>query len=80
MKIGNDYIVERSPSIFVSRTGREDVNIFRRTNGYGAKKADGYYDIIVKFCSETGETLRAYAPLPPEITHPLLKQWGFINA
>lgn len=81
MKIGNNYLIVSAPSIFVSRAGKVDVTVWRREGRcVGAKMGDGqYYQSVAKFCAETAECLRSYAPLPPEITLPLLRQWGFIG-
>lgn len=77
---GRNWIVRKSPSIFTSRKGREDVRVLCQNPEWGGREADGRcYVTAAAFDAETSEIIRNYEPLPAEITVSLLQQWGFLG-
>jgi len=76
----SEYLIKKHPSIFMSRAGRQDCSIFKQCETHGIRENNNkLYTIIAIIESETGEYIRNYERLPPEITFPLLQQWGFIT-
>lgn len=77
---GKVFVVTRGPSIFTNRIKREDCVIKRRNLEWGARHTDGHrYTTMARFACETGNVLRSYEALPPEITIGHLVGWGFID-
>lgn len=76
---GRNWMIRKSPSIFTSRRGIEDVRVMCENPEWGGMEADGKrYTTSIVFCAETADVIRIYTLLPNEITVPLLRQWGFI--
>lgn len=75
---GRWWRIKSGNSIFVSRKGKTDVSVRMETD-HGGREDDGKrYSTMALFDSETGEVVRNYGPLAPEITVPQLRAWGFI--
>ena len=71
--------INRAPSIFVSRTGKEDVCVYKRS-AWGRRQPDGkLYRCVKRFAAESGDTLREYEAALPQITNTWLKQVGFLD-
>lgn len=75
---GNRWWIDRSPSIFTSRNGKEDVGIYKR-GGWGRRQPDGkLYRCCLRLAAEDGSLLRDYEAIPPHVNVEWLKQVGFI--
>ena len=71
--------INRAPSIFVSRTGKEDVCVYKRS-AWGRRQPDGaLYKCVKRVAAESGDTLREYEAALPQITNTWLKQAGFLD-
>ncbi len=71
--------VHRAPSVFVNRTGKEDVSVYKRSV-WGRRQPDGkLYKCVKRLAAESGETLRDYDAVPPQVTNGWLKQAGFLD-
>jgi hypothetical protein len=67
------YIIRRSPSIFISRNGEDDVTILTE-GGWGAKEQDGKRYHTAKILSaESGGVVRSYEALPREVEQAALE-------
>ncbi|WP_065091489.1 hypothetical protein [Rhizobium leucaenae] len=79
---GIEYRINRQPSIYTNRNGREDCRIMRESsiaNG-GGKYGDKLYRTIAVFAAEDGSVIRDYERLPKEVTMAALSQWGMLSA
>ena len=77
MKINNNTMVLRGNSVFVSRTGKEDCVICKRTK-HGFKESDGNrYSIVYRIACESGEVLRGSGDCPVDID--FLKDNAFLD-
>jgi|FLOH01.1.fsa_nt_gi hypothetical protein len=77
MKIDNNTIVQRIDSVFVSRAGKEDCIICKRTK-HGFKESDGTrYSIVYRIACESGDVLRGSGNCPVDID--FLKNNAFLD-
>lgn len=77
---GNRFLINKEQSCFVSRTGKYDISIYRRSS-WGRRQPDGkLYKCCMRLAAEDGSLLRHYESIPPHITVEWLKQEGFIDA
>ena len=77
MKINDNTIVQRGKSVFVSRTGKDDCIICKRTK-HGFKESDGKrYSIVYRIACESGDVLRGSGNCPVNID--FLKDNAFID-
>jgi len=77
MKINDNTIVKRSNSVFVSRNGKDDCIICKRTK-HGFKESDGNrYSIVYRIACESGDVLRGSGNCPVNID--FLKDNAFID-
>jgi len=67
---GLDYMVSEGNSIFCSRQGKSDINVYVRGSWgglYGEGKRRGYYRTIRICDAQTGEVIRDYESVPKEV-------------
>jgi len=75
----NKWWISRAPSHFVSRSGKDDVSIYKQST-WGRRQPDGnLYMCCLRYSAENGDLIRYYATVPPQITVEWLKQAGFID-
>lgn len=76
---GAKWLIKRGPSVFVSRSGKEDVKIFKQAE-WGSRESDGkLYNCRRILAAEDGSMVRDYEAVPNEITVEWLRQAGFID-
>lgn len=76
---GVNWKISKNKSIFVSRTDKEDVNIYKQSNWGHRDPDNNLYCCCMKIAAEDGTILRSYEDIPEHITVDFLKQSGFIN-
>jgi hypothetical protein len=77
---GRNWIIDKGPSIWMTRNGKQDIRIKKQNAGHGMREEDGkLYVTAAVFAAESGEQIRGYEALPAEIALTLLRQWGFIE-
>lgn len=76
---GKDWQIRRKPSVFVSRSGKDDVRIWVESD-HGARFSDGKrYSSVQVLAAESGEFIRNYGAIPEQITPNFLRQNGFLD-
>jgi len=65
---GRNWIIDKGPSIWMTRNGKEDIRIKKQNAGHGMREEDGkYYVTAAVFAAESGEVLREYEAVPDEV-------------
>lgn len=76
---GTKWLIQKSPSCFVSRNGKYDVGVYKRST-WGSRESDGkLYKCCLRIAAEDGSLIRDYEAIPSHITLEWLKQSGFID-
>lgn len=71
------FLIQKRPSIFVSRTGKQDIVIHKETGeNWGAMYDDKRYTIAMILDPENFQPIRSYLTVPDDILANL-KAWGF---
>lgn len=77
---GNLWWINRAPSCFTTRNGRDDVSVYKRS-AWGRRQPDGkLYKCCLRVAAEDGALIRDYEAIPLHITIDWLKQAGFVDA
>jgi hypothetical protein len=77
---GRRWLVRRSPSIFVSRRGLDDVTINRHNHDWGGMESDGRrYTYAAILAAEDGTPVRESEPYPDELTVDALRALGLVG-
>ena len=77
---GNYFWINKAPSCFISRNGKQDICVYKRSL-WGRRQPDGkWYKCCLRLAAEDGALLRYYGAVPPHITVEWLRQMGFIDA
>jgi hypothetical protein len=79
-KDGSRWLIERRPSIFITRNGKEDITISKAGNWGGLRADNNRYHAVVRLAAEDGGIIRDHGRIPSEITLPMLRQLGFVDA
>lgn len=76
---GDTWLILKEKSVFVSRKGKSDVSIYKKSC-WGRRQIDGLlYKCCVRFASEDGSVVRDYEAIPSIITVEFLKDKGFVS-
>lgn len=76
---GSRWWINRAPSCFTSRKGKEDVSVYKKS-AWGRRQPDGFlYKCCLRLSAEDGALVRDYESVPSHITVEWLRQNGFID-
>jgi len=70
------YMIRKGPSIYVPRTGKQDIVIHKENSAWGAVYESMRYSIAMIFSAEDYQVLRHFDVVPDDILENL-KAWGF---
>jgi len=70
------FMIRKGPSIFVSRTGKQDIVIHKENDTWGAIYDGKRYSIAMMFSAEDYQKIRHFDIVPNDILENL-KAWGF---
>jgi hypothetical protein len=76
---GKKWRVDRAPSIFTPRKGKEDVTISVEGQWGGVSDDGKRYRSCVRIAAESGETICSYERVPDEFSTTWLRENGFVE-